>query len=97
MDSAAPKPNKPFVGARYVHIETNGEYRVDDILSIKLDGQWDTDGVVIYQAVATGHRYARPTRDFMDKFRYGLPDKQRLDPLTPDQYEQNLLHHGIIR
>jgi hypothetical protein len=97
MDSAALKPSKPSIGGRYVHIETQGEYRVDDILPIKLEGQWDTDGVVIYQAMATGHRYARPTRDFMQKFRYGFPDKQRPDPLTPDQYDQNLLHHGIVR
>lgn len=97
MASAAPKPNKPLAGGRYVHFKTGGEYRIDAILPIKLGDAWEPDGLIVYQSVRTRQRYSRLTADFMQKFYYGFPDKQNCDPLKPDQYEQNLLQHGIVR
>lgn len=96
MDYVAPKPNKPWPvsGSHWVHGRTGVVYAVIGVMPIKLDGLWIPGGAVVYGVHE--RNYIRMIADFMVAFE-PLPDEQRIEPLSPEQYEQNLFHHGIVR
>lgn len=55
-----------IVGEVYVHYKNREEYRVAELIPLKINGEWTK--CVIYASVKNGAIYSRPITDFKEKF-----------------------------